>query len=290
MRADLRTESLRRSDFQAHAYLQILATLSNLAWGLQHDIQQTEWSNIINLHRLLATVWKHACAQKLDAQSDPFLESAHIIMTFLPHVVPLISSMVYYYSMNAGHQCRPDRRQRLVHDNSQGLPMYTLKSPRYGLRSSYPEMQLSYYHVKCEEGTRVHFYVNNFILRGKNRKRKCVDYVVIQDLKDIKTNSKRYCGKDTSFTGITYSNDVLVTFQSGIQTNRNKGFRIFAFCYNSGTHSMENCLKVKEVEYATDKRTKVGLYYYWLIVIFCTGCTKVCTHWTADISPQQRTR
>ena len=129
--------------------------------------------------------------------------------------------------------------------------------------SSYPSRRLSYYHIKCDQGHRIQFDVHSFVLQDRIRvsynERKCVDYVKILDLNDRK-NHEEFCGTHEpkkKLSNNTYSNNVLVTFRSS-QYNNYKGFFLRATCIRQNLNSMENCLKVEEVEYATDKRTKVG--------------------------------
>ena len=203
--------------------------------------------------------------------------SSYIVSVFFLH-----SSKVFHYStivLRYFHSYRcyahklPDQQGTLDSEMDGNHNVFYLKSP--GTDSHYPSKRLSYYHIKCNDGSRFEikfFHLNRFSLQDKVRtsynQRKCVDYVKITDLNNPNKNEE-FCGTLKAHSGSrlgtnTYSNNVLVTFRSSKYNNNYKGFWIQARCLER-SHSMENCLKVEEVEnseYAAgqtvDKWTKVS--------------------------------
>ena len=157
----------------------------------------------------------------------------HIVSVFFLH-----SSKVYHYStivlavftflsLLCSQAARPTRNfGQMKMDGNHNV--FYLKSP--GTDSHYPSKRLSYYHIKCNDGSRFEikfFHLNRFSLQDKVRtsynQRKCVDYVKITDLNNPNKNEE-FCGTLKAHSGSrlgtnTYSNNVLVTFRSSKYNN-----------------------------------------------------------------------
>ena len=213
----------------------------------------------------------------------------HIVSVFFLH-----SSKVYHYStivLRYLHSYRcyahklPDQQGTL--DDEEDGTKFNLHSP--GTDYHYPSERLSYYHIKCKDGFEMEFFVHDrFSLQDKVRtsynQKKCVDYVNITDLNNPNKNEE-FCGTASPRSRLgtnIYSNDVLVTFRSSKYNNNYQGFLIQAKCME-GSRSMENCLKVEEVEnseYAAgltvEKWTKVSESIQRLIFMVTISCFRVC--------------
>ena len=126
---------------------------------------------------------------------------------------------------------------------------YTIRSPGYTGKNSYPSQQLSFYYVKCPANKIVQIQIINIRLqecvRVYGNTKACVDYLKITD----GSTTNEYCGNvdhGEPDTILAYGNQVLVTFRSS-KYNNYKGFQIKAQCTSTSKSAEKSsgCLSVE---------------------------------------------
>ena len=124
---------------------------------------------------------------------------------------------------------------------------YTIRSPGYTGKNSYPSQQLSFYYVKCPANKIVQIQIINIRLqecvRVYGNTKACVDYLKITD----GSTTNEFCGNVGRNTFV-YGNEVLVTFRSS-KYNNYQGFYIESHCKDPNqsdqVETSSGCLSVE---------------------------------------------